>query len=137
MDNFLPALIGGVVIGFSSSILLGGIGRLPGISGILGETLGIFKNEHYWKYSFIFGLLLTSIIYANLVPSKFDYEINSSIYKVVIAGLLVGFGTRLGNGCTSGHGVCGVARMAKRSLIATITFIAFGMLTVYLERVLS
>ncbi len=137
MNSYILALIGGVLIGFSSSLLLGGIGRIAGISGILSSSLGLPKKEHFWRYSFVIGLLFGGLIMNFFYPSYFDYKINESVIKVVVAGLLVGFGTRLGSGCTSGHGVCGIARLAKRSFVATLVFIGFGVITVALQGVLK
>jgi len=136
MENIIYPLIGGILIGLSSTTMLGGIGRITGISGILGTSLSQYSSENGWRYNFLIGLMLGGFIMLNLSPDLFEYKINSSPVKIIIAGLLVGFGTRLGSGCTSGHGVCGMSRMAKRSIIATVTFMLFGIITVYLERIL-
>lgn len=137
MDSFLSPLIGGLLIGVSSTIMLWGLGRVTGISGIYSSMLS-FSNEHIWKYSFILGLIVGgSLLYQFFPDTLFDYQIPGSAPRVIIAGLLVGFGTRLGNGCTSGHGVCGIPRLAQRSILATITFILVGMLVVGIEGVLK
>jgi len=137
MESFLSPLVGGLLIGASSSLMLWGLGRVTGVSGIYSSVLS-FDRENMWKYSFILGLVfggfLLSQFYANTL---FNYQITGSSLRVIIAGLLVGFGTRLGNGCTSGHGVCGTPRLAKRSILATITFILVGMLVVGIEGALK
>jgi len=130
MESILYPLIGGVLIGLSSSTMLSGLGRITGISGIVGNTLTAPAKEHLWRYTFILGLIIGGFIIKLYIPSMFNYNLDLNPYATVIAGLLVGFGTRLGSGCTSGHGVCGIARLSKRSTIATITFILFGMITV-------
>ncbi|PIK16417.1 YeeE/YedE family protein [Halobacteriovorax sp. JY17] len=133
MENILYPLGGGILIGISSTILLAGIGRISGISGILSSVISRPAKEHFWKYNFLLGLLIGGGMTYVSSPQLFNYSVNDNLIKVIIAGLLVGFGTRLGNGCTSGHGVCGMSRMAKRSIIATITFILVGMITVTIE----
>lgn len=136
MDTFFYPLLGGLLIGISASTMLFGIGRTAGISGILGGILGKFNKQELWRYNFIFGLLIGGFSMYLFFPSFFDFELSSNPLKVIIAGLLVGYGTRLGNGCTSGHGVCGMARLSKRSIFATLIFISFGVLTVLIERLL-
>ncbi len=133
MENIFNPLIGGVLIGISSTVLLGGIGRISGISGILASVISKPSKESFWKYNFLLGLLLGGIFSYKLHPELFNYDVSNNLVKVVVAGLLVGFGTRLGNGCTSGHGVCGLPRIAKRSIVATMTFIFVGILTVSIE----
>ena len=137
METIIYPLIGGILIGLSSSTMLGGIGRITGISGILGSSLAKISRENLWRYTFLIGLLLGGLLMKIFAPQFFDYTLEVSSTVVIIAGVLVGFGTRLGSGCTSGHGVCGMARMAKRSFLATITFILFGMITVFFKGVLS
>ena len=136
MENVLYPLLGGILIGLSSTTMLGGLGRITGISGILGSSLSRFNLENIWRYNFLTGLILGGFFMQMLFPEMFNYEVKGSVYKIVIAGLLVGFGTRLGSGCTSGHGVCGLARLAKRSIYATLTFILAGIVTVYIQGVL-
>jgi uncharacterized membrane protein YedE/YeeE len=136
MEGLLFPLIGGVLIGLSSSLMLWGLGRITGISGIYSSLFSL-KFDNFWKYSFLLGLLVGGIILHQLYPNKlFDHQIPGSTSKVIIAGLLVGFGTRLGNGCTSGHGVCGIARLSARSIIATLTFILVAVAVVGIERFL-
>lgn len=137
MNTILPPLFGGLLIGVSSSLMLWGLGRITGISGIYSSILNPSK-ENFWKYSFLLGLLAGGFLMYQAFPQKFfSYEISGSPLQVILAGLLVGFGTRLGNGCTSGHGVCGISRMAKRSLIATLVFMLVGIIVVGLEGALS
>lgn len=137
MNSFLPPLIGGVLIGVSSSLMLWGLGRITGISGIYSSVLSPSK-ENSWKYSFILGLIIGGIVLQIFfAQSLFDYQIIGSTTRVIFAGLLVGLGTRLGNGCTSGHGVCGIPRLAKRSILATAIFLFTGMAVIAIEGVLQ
>lgn len=134
MHPFLLATIGGVLIAIASSIILLGLGRIAGISGIFSSFIFNSKAfENRWKLFFVLGLLVGGFVIKYLNPSLFDYSINFSMPLIIVAGLLVGFGTRLGSGCTSGHGVCGLPRLSKRSLVATLTFMSFGIITVLLK----
>ena len=126
----IQSLIGGSIIGIAVSLLLLFNGKVLGVSGILGELFNNPLSKNYWRLAFIFGLLISPHIYNILNPIAY-VEIISSNLVIVMAGLLVGFGSRLGSGCTSGHGVCGLARLSVRSFIATMTFIFFGFVTVY------
>lgn len=130
MEQYLYPLIGGVVIGVSSTTMLGGLGRITGITGIFDGALSRPEKSGIWRYTFLLGLILGGIIMYNMAPQFFNYKLEASPLKTIAAGLLVGYGTRLGSGCTSGHGVCGLSRTSKRSLVATITFIGFGVITV-------
>ena len=134
MDHFTPlaSLIGGMLIGLSASMLLLFNGKIAGISGIIAGTLSPAKNDTLWRIVFVTGLLVGGFLLRLLSPQTFVIGITRSWSALVVAGLLVGFGTRLGNGCTSGHGVCGLSRFSQRSLLATVTFIATGALTVYI-----
>jgi len=134
MHNFTPfsALLGGILIGLSSAALLLLEGRIAGIAGICAGAIIPRKGETAWRVSFVAGLLVGGMILRIALPSSFNFGIIRPYGALVLAGLLVGFGTRLGNGCTSGHGVCGIGRLSPRSMIATMTFIASGVLTVYL-----
>ena len=126
----LNAVIGGVLIGIAVSLMLLFNGRVTGISGILGGIVKPQRKDLFWRIAFILGLIFGGIIIQLVKPSAFFQT--SSVLRIdyVIAGLLVGFGTLLGNGCTSGHGVCGISRLSVRSIIATITFITFGVISV-------
>jgi hypothetical protein len=132
--NILGGIVGGALIGLAAVLLLWLNGRIAGVSGILD---GIFTAhqavERYWRIAFVVGLIIGAAIYAAL-RGGLPLELQASNVTLVAAGLLVGFGTRLGSGCTSGHGVCGLARRSPRSLLATMTFMLFGVLTVYLTR---
>lgn len=127
------ALLGGLLIGVAVSILLLINGKIAGISGILGQTISINVKANSWRIAFLLGLVISPLVYGLFYPLP-SFKLNSNSLTIIAAGLLVGFGTRLGNGCTSGHGVCGIARFSIRSVVATVTFIAFGMLTVYIIR---
>lgn len=128
------ALAGGVVLGVSAAVLLLFAGRVAGISGIVAGLLwrsGV--GEYAWRLAFVIGLVGAPFVYGlfAVIP---DAQIGTSTGLTIAAGLLVGFGTRLANGCTSGHGVCGIARLSLRSVVATVMFMATGFLTVYLMR---
>ena len=134
-NNFTPwsSLAGGLVIGVAASVLLLLNGRIAGISGILGGLLRPVKADIAWRITFLAGLILAPVGYV-LVASLPVVRIDADTTVLVIAGLLVGLGTRYGSGCTSGHGVCGLARASPRSLVATVTFMFAGFLTVYVVR---
>lgn len=129
----LNALYGGLLIGVAVSIMILANGKIAGVSGILGQALSINIKANGWRYAFLFGLIISPLIYGIFHPLP-AFKLSGNHFTVIAAGLLVGFGTRLGNGCTSGHGVCGMARFSVRSIVATITFIVFGMLTVFIIR---
>ena len=129
-----PALVGGTLIGFSASLLLWLLGRVAGISGIAGGLLSAARGDRAWRLAFLAGLFAGGFSLHWFYPRAFEFEVFSGIPTLVAAGLLVGFGTRLGSGCTSGHGVCGLARRSPRSLAATALFMAAGMGTVLVIR---
>lgn len=135
--NPLTALLGGVFIGVSATLLWAGLGRVAGISGIAGGLLRRDPGETAWRVSFLVGLLGAGALLFALSPSGFRVDIQRSAVAMIAAGLLVGFGTRLGSGCTSGHGVCGMSRLSLRSLAAVLTFMVTGALSVFLTRWLS
>jgi len=134
MHHFTPfaALIGGILIGLSASAMLLLEGTIAGISGICAGVLNPAKGDTAWKVCFVAGLLAGGMLLRTVLPAAFDFGIIRPYGMLILAGLLVGFGTRLGNGCTSGHGVCGIGRLSPRSMVATVTFIASGALVVYL-----
>ncbi|ENX14939.1 hypothetical protein F894_01315 [Acinetobacter sp. CIP 51.11] len=135
MHDFLIAFIGGLMLGLSVVGYLYVNGRIAGISGLIGQVLNsktMFKTPAIW---FLLGLILTPFIYGLFVQP--EIELNASPLMMIVAGLLVGFGTRLGSGCTSGHGICGISRLSKRSIIATMTFMFAGFVTVYLIRYIT
>ncbi len=130
MTEYSLALLGGSLVGLASVLMLLFNGKILGVSGIVG---GVFQNqakERAWRYSFLFGLFAGGVILRLLLPSAFTFSLSRSPYALIAAGLLVGYGTRLGNGCTSGHGICGVSRLSPRSLAATLTFMGTGALVV-------
>ena len=130
---FTPiSLVGGLMLGVATVILLLGIGRIAGISGIFSSLLKP-KRVEMWQVLFIASLIISPLLYRLIKPLPV-LEISTSIPLLIGAGLLVGFGTRLGSGCTSGHGICGNARSSPRSMAATVTFMLFGIVTVYLGR---
>lgn len=131
-QEWINALIGGVLIGFSVSLMLLWNGRVTGISGIINGVLSPQKGDTQWRVFFIIGLLLGGVIIGQFKSDAFSNQIIASDWTLVVAGLLVGFSTILGSGCTSGHGVCGISRMSPRSIVATITFIAAGIASVAL-----
>jgi hypothetical protein len=136
MENFTPvsALIGGGLIGLASVVLMLFIGRIAGIAGIVGGFFGAGGSEIGWRLAFIAGLIAGPFLVPLAGGTIPDITIDAPLPMVVAAGLLVGFGTRLGNGCTSGHGVCGLARLSPRSLAATLTFMAAGAAVVFVSR---
>jgi len=129
--HFTPwqSLAGGLLIGAAAGMLVLCCGRIAGISGILGGLLKRRSSDKPWRLAFIAGLVLSPLVYQRFsaLPS---IEIDASWGRLVLAGLLVGLGTRLGSGCTSGHGVCGLSRLSPRSLVATLIFMLTAMLTV-------
>lgn len=128
MNEFVMATIGGVMIGVSASLLLLSVGRISGISGIMGSLLMRTTTDWGWRLSFVGGLLAGGLVLNFIYPEAFVVSSERSTIMMVIAGLLVGFGTQMGSGCTSGHGVCGLTRFSLRSLAATISFMVAGML---------
>ncbi len=119
------------MIGAAAAILLLAHGRVAGVSGIVGSLLPPAAGDRAWRLAFLAGLLAAGVVGHVVAPDTVGPSVRS-LPVVVIGGLLVGFGTRLGSGCTSGHGVCGVARLSRRSLLAVTIFISTGMLTVWL-----
>jgi len=129
LSSILWAIAGGGLIGLAASWLLLAKGRVAGISGIVGGLLGPLNEESAWRLSFLSGLLVGGAILSFAYPESIVAPRGRSLVLVAVAGALVGYGTRLGSGCTSGHGVCGLTRLAPRSLIATPTFMATGFAT--------
>jgi uncharacterized protein len=133
--NFTPAsaLLGGVLIGVAASALLLLNGRVLGISGIVGGLLPPRGGDVQWRLWFIAGLLVPPLA-LGLSRTMTAPAFPSSLWLTILAGALVGFGSRMGSGCTSGHGICGMARLSKRSIVATLCFVLSGFLTVYVLR---
>ena len=130
---FTPiSLVGGAMIGVATVILLLGMGRVAGISGIAASLLTP-KRVELWQVLFVLGLIISPLLYQLAAPLPV-VQVTSSLPLLISAGLLVGFGTRLGSGCTSGHGICGNARLSPRSMAATVTFMVFGIATVFIGR---
>ncbi len=127
--DWIRALQGGALIGLSASLMLAFNGRVTGISGIVGGLLIPRPGDIAWRALFVMGLLVGGFIAMGISPAAFSRGV-AAPGVVAVAGLLVGFGTRVGNGCTSGHGVCGISRLSPRSLAATVTFITAGAVTV-------
>lgn len=134
-SHFTPqsALLGGLMIGLACALLWLCNGRIAGVIGITAGTFASSSNERLWRLAFIFGLVLSSWLWLLVAPLPV-VEVSSNYGLLAVAGLLVGIGARLGSGCTSGHGVCGLARLSVRSLVATLTFMGLAVLTVFIVR---
>lgn len=133
MNQFLQPLLGGLMIGFAATGLLYLLGRIAGISGILWSAISD-GGDRSWRWCFLGGLVLGPLLYHGISGSAYPAGPALGTPFAVAGGLLVGFGTRLGSGCTSGHGVCGIARLSTRSIVATGLFMATGILTVFVIR---
>lgn len=129
--DWLNALWGGIIIGLSVSLMLLLNGRVTGISGIINGALAPVKGDTAWRLLFILGLFLGGLVLKFLNPEVFSGSLPTGIGTTVVAGLLVGFGTIMGSGCTSGHGVCGISRLSLRSIVATVSFIGAGVAAVF------
>ncbi|WP_428355225.1 YeeE/YedE family protein [Methyloprofundus sp.] len=134
MENFTPisALAGGALIGLSVSLLLLFNGRIAGISGIMNGLFIAPKKEEIWRGLFLVGLILGAFIFQFFTDGSVQLRQGYPLVLLIIGGFLVGFGTRMGSGCTSGHGICGIANFSIRSIMATVTFMLSGMLTVFI-----
>ncbi len=138
MHPYLQSLVGGVMIGLASWLLLASLGRVAGISGIAGGLLGPdapSAEERGWRWAFILGLMVAGVLTMGWLGQS-AITVPRSPWLLGAAGLLVGFGTVLGSGCTSGHGVCGLGRRSSRSLMATLVFMGLGMATVAIAKTL-
>ena len=136
MENFTPVsgAIGGAMIGLSAALLLVVTGRIAGISGILGSLLTPKPGDIVWRVAFVVGLIAGPLAIAVFTGSVPEIQLRAPVWALIIAGFFVGFGVRLGSGCTSGHGVCGLARLSRRSVVATATFFAAALVTVFAIR---
>ncbi len=136
METFTPysSLAGGLLIGLAASGLLLLNGRIAGISGILGGLLAPTRGDVAWRLLFLAGLVAGALLFRLVSGDSLAIRFETAFPVVVAGGLLVGFGTAIGGGCTSGHGVCGIARLSPRSLVATLTFLGAGMATVFVVR---
>ena len=129
--TFWQSLAGGMLIGLAATVLILLNGQIAGISGIVGRLFSAGRDT--WRWAFVFGLLLSPYLYRFFSPlPAVQFELHWLVY--LIAGFVVGLGSRLGSGCTSGHGVCGLSRLSKRSLVATLVFMGAGFATVYVAR---
>jgi uncharacterized membrane protein YedE/YeeE len=137
-SHFTPwaSLSGGVLLGLASALFILLNGRILGISGILGGLIPPKRSDALWRLAFLAGIFTSPWVFRALAPSSLlaAPRIDAGVILLVLAGLLVGLGTRYGSGCTSGHGVCGLARLSPRSLIATLTFMAAGFAVVFIAR---
>jgi len=136
MDNFSPisALIGGLLIGLAAVILLLFNGRIMGISGISGGVLQPQRFDVLWRVLFLASVAAAPILYSRVAARPIVLEIAGSLPSLIIGGFLVGFGACAASGCTSGHGVCGLGRLSRRSLVVTVTFMVTAIATVYVLR---
>jgi uncharacterized membrane protein YedE/YeeE len=137
-QHFTPwaSLIGGLLLGVASAVFILINGRILGISGILGGLLPPKVGDISWRVAFLLGMLAAPTVFMTLAPAGFASEprIDAGFWTVIVAGLLVGIGTRYASGCTSGHGVCGLSRLSPRSLVATLSFMGAGFFIVYILR---
>lgn len=140
LHSFIQSAIGGIMIGFASWLLLASLGRVAGITGILGGALapfnGVSKDERAWRWAFVVGLIGMGAIAAFTLGTP-SLATPRPFPLLILAGLLVGFGTVLGSGCTSGHGVCGIGRRSVRSIVSTVVFMTAGFATVTLVKLLG
>ena len=136
MQNFTPlmSLAGGIIIGCAALLLLVSIQRIAGFSGIIGGLFPVIRQDLTWRLFFVAGLLLGGFVLASVYPNSLAINLTYSTPALVVAGLLVGFGSRLGNGCTSGHGISGLARLSRRSFVSIVLFLSFAILTFYVTR---
>jgi len=128
-----PALAGGLLIGIAVAMFVLLNGRIAGVSGVLGGLLNPARGDVAWRMSFVLGLLIAPAVHASF-SAPYPLRIDAGDGALVLAGLLVGVGTRYGMGCTSGHGVCGLSRLSLRSLVATLVFMGAGFMTVFVLR---
>jgi uncharacterized protein len=135
IPSWIRAVAGGAMIGTAAALLFALNGRIAGVSGVLGSlVLDRPSGEAPWRVLFIAGLVIGALTMSLLRPDLAEPTMQTGWPGLIVAGLLVGFGTRMGSGCTSGHGVCGIARLSKRSMVATLTFMAAGFATVFVLR---
>ncbi len=139
--NFTPfvSLTGGIILGLASAVFILVNGRILGISGIMGGLMPPKVGDTFWRIAFLLGMFSAPTVFHAVVPAEYIHaqRIDATDMMVVVAGLLVGIGTRYASGCTSGHGVCGLSRLSPRSLVATISFMLAGFVVVYVMRHLA
>jgi len=131
-EEVLAPLLGGALIGIAATMLMLFYGRVFGVSGIISGMLQPQKSDFGWRVAIVLGFLTGGLLLAIVYPQSLRSAVATPAWMAVLAGLLVGFGTQLGSGCTSGHGICGISRLSLRSIAAVVTFIAAGALTVTL-----
>jgi uncharacterized protein len=133
LANFTPwsALAGGAILGAAAALTWWGLGRIAGISNIFGRLLTFERGHWGWRLAFVAGLVAVGVVAKLAFGEHIAFELNAGGWQMVLAGLLVGYGTQLGNGCTSGHGVCGIGRLSPRSIVATVCFMVTGAIAVY------
>ena len=136
MANFTPvsALIGGLLIGFSAIVLLLFNGRILGVTGITGGILQPQRKDLLWRLLFLGSVATAPVLYSVVTTKPILIEVTGSLPTLILGGFLVGFGACVGSGCTSGHGICGLGRLSKRSLVVTVTFMVTSIATVYVMR---
>lgn len=137
MENFtpIPAFAGGLLIGLSAVIMLLFNGRITGVSGIMeGIVVNSKSGDRFWRVCFLLGLVLGGFLFNLFMPNSFVPRDGFSLVLLITGGFIVGIGTRMGSGCTSGHGICGIARFSRRSILATFVFMFTGGVTVYVIR---
>ena len=137
MHDFVAATLGGVLIGASALIILAGQGKIMGVSGIVACLLPPIASDWAWRIVFIAGVILTPIVARFAFDINPTVEITPNVLILAAGGAIVGFGTVIGNGCTSGHGVCGIARLSWRSVVATVIFMASAVISVALIKIIS
>ncbi|MEQ8166507.1 MAG: YeeE/YedE family protein [Alphaproteobacteria bacterium] len=139
MENFTPisALVGGALIGLAATLLMALNGRIAGVSGILGGLVspdGGARSDRFWRLMFVIGLVAGALIFRLAGGDLSPYRIDATLPWIIVSGFIVGFSTRVGSGCTSGHGICGIGRLSMRSLVATVLFLGTAMVTTYVIR---
>ncbi len=136
--DFINATLGGLLIALSSILMMALLGKITGISGIFWQAVNHYKisslREHSWRWLFLVGLLLGPLLVHYGLGVAIPAASEADWLTAALAGFIVGFGTKMGGGCTSGHGICGIGRFSKRSIVATVAFMFFGIVTVYLTR---
>lgn len=133
-EAWINGLIGGGLIGIAATLLLVLNGKICGISGIFYGAFAFKANDTLWRFLFLAGLIISGSLYYQWYPWFFANTLPSNLIVTAVAGLLVGMGTKVGSGCTSGHGVCGISRLSSRSIVATLVFMIFGIVTVYISK---
>lgn len=134
MEQYLLPLLSGLLLGLAATILLLFNGRVIGISGIIAGLIKPQRQDTFWRINFVLGIFIGGLLLNFAWPAAFQNSLVISNAQVIIAGLLVGFGSLLGSGCTSGHGICGISRLSLRSMIATVIFMITGIFIVYIFR---